>query len=41
MRSGSNSYSRFCQVCQYVLVEQIDPAQHARIDRDYERDYTL
>jgi hypothetical protein len=41
MRSSFDSYSRLCQVCQYVLVEQIDPAQHGKIDRDYARDYTL
>jgi hypothetical protein len=41
MRSGSDSYSRFCQVCQYALVEQIDPSQHGRIDSDYDSEYTV
>jgi hypothetical protein len=41
MRSPADSYSRFCHVCQYALVEQIDPNQHGRIDRDYDQEYTV
>jgi hypothetical protein len=25
----------FCHVCQYVIVDLVDPGQHARLDRDY------
>jgi hypothetical protein len=27
--------SEFCPVCRYAMVDQLDPAQHGRIDRDY------
>jgi hypothetical protein len=32
-------YQRFCPVCRYALVDLIDPTQHGRIDRDFDRVY--
>jgi hypothetical protein len=32
-------YLRFCPVCRYALVDQLDPTQHGRIDRDYDKIY--
>jgi hypothetical protein len=41
MRANLDKHARFCPVCRYVLVEQIDPVQHARVDRDYAKHYPL
>lgn len=30
---------RYCQVCRYLLVDQIDPTKHPRIDEFYEDEY--
>lgn len=32
---STNTVWRFCHVCQYVIVDLVDPSQHARLDRDY------
>jgi hypothetical protein len=34
-----NKMYRLCQVCRYVLVDEIDPTLHRLIDDDYDRDY--
>jgi hypothetical protein len=39
MRNSHKAASRFCPVCQYVLIEQIDPRQHGRFDREYAKEY--
>jgi hypothetical protein len=40
MVSGeARGYHQFCPVCRYALVDQLDPTQHGRIDRDYARRY--
>ena len=31
----TNTVWRFCPVCQYVIVDLVDPSQHARLDQDY------
>jgi hypothetical protein len=41
MRTGISGFSIFCPVCQYALVERIDPEQHSRLDRDFEAEYTM
>jgi hypothetical protein len=41
MRDSHDRHARFCAVCRYVLVEQIDPVQHARVDSDYAKRYRL
>ncbi|HEU5077598.1 MAG TPA: M64 family metallopeptidase [Opitutaceae bacterium] len=33
MRTGRNDWAQFCPVCQYALVEKLDPEQHWRVDR--------
>ncbi|SFU60472.1 hypothetical protein [Nitrosospira multiformis] len=30
---------QFCHVCQYILVDQIDPRQHGEIDKKYDENY--
>lgn len=35
MMSNQNSGARFCHVCQYVLVDAIDPSKHYFIDPEY------
>jgi hypothetical protein len=39
MRNISEDSSRFCPVCQYMLVDRIDPEKHSLIDKDYETHY--
>ena len=39
MRDTHDLSSRFCPVCQFALVDQIDPEKHARIDYDYQKVY--
>jgi hypothetical protein len=41
MRDSDNAASRFCPVCQYVLIDQIDPNQHWQFDREYRRRYPM
>jgi hypothetical protein len=41
MMRGARTSMQFCAVCSYVLVDLIDPAKHAEIDRDYEMVYPL
>ena len=41
MRDSHDKHARFCTVCRYVLVEQIDPVQHARVDSRYAKRYPL
>jgi hypothetical protein len=41
MRHSHDKHARFCTVCRYVLVEQIDPVQHARVDSVYAKHYPL
>jgi hypothetical protein len=41
MRDSSDAASRFCPVCQYVLIDRIDPLQHARFDQDYNEEYPM
>jgi len=41
MRNGFNAFTHFCHVCQYALVDRIDPEQHGLVDRDHERFFTL
>lgn len=36
---GRRVVTTFCPVCRYALVDQIDPSQHEKIDKDYDRDY--
>ena len=31
----TNTVWRFCAVCQYVIVDLVDPSQHAKLDKDY------
>jgi hypothetical protein len=35
----STTIARFCHVCRYFLVDQLDPSLHAEIDREYEWNY--
>jgi len=37
-RSGDSARS-FCMVCQYQLIDQLEPAQHGALDRAYRKDY--
>jgi len=37
--SDQRLYQRFCPVCRYALVDLLDPSQHGRIDRDYDKIY--
>jgi hypothetical protein len=39
MRNKPEESASFCPVCQYVLVDQIDPEQHWLVDHDYEPKY--
>jgi hypothetical protein len=39
MRNAGDHSTFFCPVCQYALVDRINPDQHAWIDADYERKY--
>lgn len=41
MRNANLTVNEFCQVCRFVLVEQINPRQHFWIDRDYDPIYPL
>jgi hypothetical protein len=41
MRDSLDDASKFCPVCRYALVEQIDPEQHWQIDREYDKKYPL
>ena len=41
MRTGVDSFSQFCPVCRYALVDLIDPEQHWQNDRDYDTHYFL
>jgi hypothetical protein len=41
MRSDHDETTAFCPVCQYVLIEQIDPNQHFRFDNEYAKRYAL
>jgi hypothetical protein len=41
MRTGRDSYSRFCPVCRYVIVDYVDPEQHWQVDQDYAKEYLL
>lgn len=41
MRDSHDTHARFCAVCRYVLVEQIDPVQHALVDREYAKHFAL
>jgi hypothetical protein len=42
MMRGSHEVSvQFCPVCQFVLVDQIDPEQHRHIDYEYQKVYPL
>jgi hypothetical protein len=41
MRNGFNAFTHFCHVCQYALVDQVDPEQHGLVDSDYAKFYTL
>jgi hypothetical protein len=40
-RSPQLAFARFCPVCQYALVDRIDPEQHGRLDQDYGKIFTL
>jgi hypothetical protein len=39
MRNAHSETSQFCAVCQFVMVEMIDPNAHWWIDRDYAAQY--
>lgn len=39
VRNRDRQTYSFCAVCQYSLVDQIDPRQHDRIDREYDKNY--
>jgi hypothetical protein len=39
MRNNSEDSSGFCPVCQYILVDRIDPEKHSLIDKEYETHY--
>ncbi|HEX7785577.1 MAG TPA: M64 family metallopeptidase, partial [Methylomirabilota bacterium] len=39
MRNANLAKNEFCQVCRFVLVEQIDPRAHFWIDREYDPIY--
>jgi hypothetical protein len=41
MRDSSDEASPFCPVCQYILVDRLDPEKHSLIDQDYETKYPL
>lgn len=41
LRDSHDKHARFCTVCRYVLVEQIDPVQHALVDRHYAKHFPL
>jgi len=41
MRTGTDHYTVFCPVCRYALIDLIDPEQHWRNDRDYDKEYAL
>jgi hypothetical protein len=41
MRDDDHAASRFCPVCQYVLIDRIDPHQHGRFDQDYAKEYPM
>lgn len=38
-RAPRDVYANLCPVCRYIMVDQIDPSQHALIDRDYAKIY--
>lgn len=35
VKNGTDRISQFCPVCQYAIVDQLDPTQHRFIDADY------
>jgi hypothetical protein len=39
MRNSHDVTTSFCPVCQFALVDQIDPEKHARIDYEYQKVY--
>jgi hypothetical protein len=41
MRDASEAASRFCPVCQYVLIDQIDPRQHGRFESEYAKEFPI
>ena len=41
LRDSHDKHARLCTVCRYVLVEQIDPVQHAPVDRHYAKHFPL
>ena len=41
MRTGVDGITLFCAACRFALVDRIDPAQHWRNDREYQREYLL
>jgi hypothetical protein len=41
MRNSHDVAGRFCPVCQYVLIDRVDPDQHWHFDREYEKKYPL
>jgi hypothetical protein len=41
MRTGTDSYTIFCPVCRYALVDRIDPEKHWLNDVDYDKEYSL
>ncbi len=38
MRTGVDGITLFCAACRFALVDRIDPEQHWRNDREYERE---
>ena len=41
MRNDGIDASRFCAVCSYTLIEQINPEKHEWFDREYQKSYPL
>jgi hypothetical protein len=41
MRGSFDIIARFCPVCQFALVEQIDPEKHGLLDSEYQKVYPL
>lgn len=41
MREHDLDTARFCRICAYTLIEQIDPEKHWWLDQDYQKDYPL
>ena len=36
---AGGTVAKFCPICRYLLVDQIDPTQHGIIDTDYAKEY--